>query len=129
MITSDIFIRCLITGVTVTKKHKEPNFPACWGVGLTCQPGVTDVWGAGVGTRDGGPLQEPAVVGPNLLPGGEQKIQHQLSRCHPEPPGQSGLYISLCATCQRMMQRQPGCPGEALVGWKMPREKQHLGEL
>lgn len=28
MITSDIFIRCIITGVTVTKKHKEPNSPA-----------------------------------------------------------------------------------------------------
>lgn len=126
MITLDIFIRCIITRATMTKKHKEPNFPSLLESGPCLPTWGHGVWGAGVGTREGGSLQEPAVVGPSLPLGREQKIQHQLFWCHPEPLGQSGLYTSPCATCQRMMQRYPGSLGEALVGWKMPWEKQHL---
>lgn len=133
MITSDIFIRCVITRAPTTKKHKEPNFPGWQRAVPAHQPGATGVWGAGVGTRGGGPLQNPAVTGPSLPPGGEQKTQ-QLSWCHPEPPApsllaQNSLYTTLCATCQRMMQRDPLSLEEALVGWKIPWKKQHLRQL
>lgn len=29
MITLHIFIRCIITRASITKKHKEPNFLGC----------------------------------------------------------------------------------------------------
>lgn len=47
MITSDIFIRCVITRAPTTKKHKEPNFPGWQRAVPAYQPGATGVWGVG----------------------------------------------------------------------------------
>lgn len=61
-----------------------------------CQPGATAVWGAGVGTRGGRPLQELPLMSPNLLMGGEQKIQ-QLSWCLPwAPSSKQPLHLPGC---------------------------------
>lgn len=128
MITSDIFIRCIITGAPMTKKHKEPNFPSCSESG-PCPPawahwcvgcwGGHQRWGTSPRTSCGGfqscprwGTENPAVV---LVP--------------LWTPAQSSLYTSPCATCQRMRQRYPGNLEEALVGWKMPWKKQHLRQL
>ena len=125
MITSHIFIRCIIARASITKKHKEPNFLGCWRAGPPRRPGAAGVWGAGVccwrwgsspgPSRDASPAVESTT--PSSCPGA--RLQPQRQRCRQRWEAKKTPLASprrrLHTACQRMMQRDPE-PGGSLSG-------------